>query len=146
MYLKRRVESMAEKTEAAAPGMGVTSTPKGDKTIATREDTRFMVPPVDIYETETSLNVIVDLPGVQKKDVNVKVDQDILTIKGKVRYSRPKDVVREEFQLLDFFRQFQLSEEVDREKISAESGNGVLTITLPKAEKAKPQQIQVKVG
>lgn len=137
---------MAEKTEAATPGMQVTSTQKGDKGIATREETRFMVPPVDIYETEGSLHVIVDLPTVQKKDVDIKVDQDILTIKGKVRYNQPKDLVREEFRLLDFFRQFQLSEEVDREKISAESGNGVLTITLPKAEKAKPQQIQVKVG
>jgi len=137
---------MAEKTESAAPGMQVTSTPKENKTIATREETRFMVPPVDIFETDASLTVIVDLPGVQKKDVDIKVDQDILTIKGKVRYVQPKDVVREEFRLLDFFRQFQLSEEVDREKISAESNNGVLTIQLPKAEKAKPQQIKVKVG
>ena len=46
---------------------------------------------------------LLNFPGVQKKDVDIKVDQDILTIKGKVRYSRPKDVVREEFQLLDFF-------------------------------------------
>lgn len=137
---------MAEKTEATAPGMEVTSTPKGDKKIATREETRYMVPPVDIYETEESLTVIVDLPGVQKKDVDIKVDQDILTIKGKVLYDQPKDIVREEFRLLDFFRQFQLSEEVDREKISAESGDGVLTITLPKAEKVKLHQIQVKVG
>ena len=137
---------MAEKTESASPGMQVTSTPKENKTIATREETRFMVPPVDIFETDASLTVIVDLPGVQKKDVDIKVDQDILTIKGKVRYVQPKDVVREEFRLLDFFRQFQLSEEVDREKISAESNNGVLTIQLPKAEKAKPQQIKVKVG
>jgi HSP20 family protein len=137
---------MAEKTEATTPGMEVTSTPKGGQTIATREEARYMVPPVDIFETEGSLTVIVDLPGVQKKDVDIKVDQDILTIKGKVRYTQPKDSVREEFRLLDFFRQFQLSEEVDREKISAASSDGVLTITLPKAEKAKPHQIQVKAG
>ena len=137
---------MAEKTEATTPAVGVTATPKGGKTIATREETRYMVPPVDIFETEESLTVIVDLPGVHKKDVDIKVDQDILTIMGKVRYTEPKDSVREEFRLLDFFRQFQLSEEVDREKISAESNNGVLTIKLPKAEKAKPKQIQVKVG
>ena len=137
---------MAEKTEVTTPGMEVTSTPKGDKTIAMREETRYMVPPVDIFENEESLTVIVDLPGVQKKDVDIKVDQDILTIKGKVRYTPPKDIVREEFRLLDFFRQFQLSEEVDRGKISAESKNGVLTIILPKAEKAKPQQIKVNVG
>ncbi len=137
---------MAEKTETTAPGMEVASKPKGDKTIATREETRYMVPPVDIFETEGSLVVIVDLPGVQKKDVDIKVDQDVLTIQGKVQYAQPKDGVREEFRLLDFFRQFQLSEEVDREKIAAESSNGVLTIKLPKAEKAKPHQIKVKVG
>jgi len=137
---------MAEKTDVTAPGIEVAAKPAGEKTIATREEARYMVPPVDIFETEASLVVIVDLPGVQKKDVDIKVDQDVLTIKGTVRNPQLKNPVREEFRLLDFFRQFQLSEEVDREKISAESGNGVLTITLPKAEKAKPHQIKVKAG
>lgn len=137
---------MAEKTEATMPGMEVASTSKGDKAIATREETRYMVPPVDIFETEESLTVIADLPGVEKKDVDIQVDQDILTIKGKTNYKQPADALREEFRLIDFFRQFQLSEEVDRDKISAESRNGVLTIQLPKSEKAKPHQIKVKVG
>jgi HSP20 family protein len=105
-----------------------------------------MVPPVDIYETDHALAVIADLPGVRKDDVDIRVDQGILTIKGKVKYTPPKELVRGEFSLLDFFRQFQLSDEVNQEKISAESKNGVLTITLPKAEKAKPRQIKVKVG
>ena len=70
----------------------------------------------------------------------------ILTIKGKVKYEQPKDLIRGEFGLLDFFRQFQLNDEVDQEKISAETKNGVLTITLPKAEKAKPRLVKVKVG
>jgi HSP20 family protein len=136
---------MAEKTEKTSTDIEVASK-AGKPTLATREENRYMVPPVDIYETDHALAVIVDLPGVQKDDVDIRVDQDILTIKGKVKYTPPKELVRGEFSLLDFFRQFQLSDEVDQEKISAESKNGVLTITLPKAEKAKPRQIKVKVG
>jgi HSP20 family protein len=135
---------MAEKTEKSSTDIEVAS--KGGKTLATREEARYMVPPVDIYESEDSLAVIVDLPGVHKDDVDIRIDQDILTIKGKVKYEAPKDPIRREFGLLDFFRQFQLSNEVDQTRISAETKNGVLAITLPKAEKAKPRQVKVKVG
>ena len=134
---------MAEKTEKTATDIEVA--PRTVKTPATREENRYMVPPVDIYETENALAVIVDLPGVNNENVDILVDQGILTIKGKVEYDPPKDLIRHEFGLLDFFRQFQLSDEVDQEKISAESKNGVLTITLPKAEKTKPRQVKVKV-
>jgi HSP20 family protein len=132
---------MAEKTTT-----NIETTPRTGKALATREENRYMVPPVDIYETDKALAVIVDLPGVHKDGVDIRVDQGILTIKGKIRYQPPKNLVRGEFGLLDFFRQFQLSDEVDQGKITAESKNGVLTITLPKAEKAKPRQIEVKVG
>jgi HSP20 family protein len=132
---------MAEKTTT-----NIEATPRTGKALATREENRYMVPPVDIYETDNALAVIVDLPGVHKDGVDIRVDQDILTIKGKIRYQTPKNLIRGEFGLLDFFRQFQLSDEVDQEKITAESKNGVLSITLPKAEKAKPRQIKVKVG
>ncbi len=137
---------MAEKTEATAPPAEVTAPAEGDRAIATREETRYMVPPVDIYETADALTVIVDLPGVQKKDVSIEVDQDILTIKGSVRYEPAGDVLRREFGLLDFFRQFQLSDEVNQEKITAKSDGGVLTITLPKAEKARPHQVRIQIG
>jgi len=132
---------MAEKTTT-----DIQATPRTGKTLATREENRYMVPPVDIYETDNALAVIVDLPGVHKDGVDIRVDQDILTIKGKIRYQPPKNQIRGEFGLMDFFRQFQLSDEVDQEKITAESKNGVLTITLPKAEKAKPRQVKIKVG
>lgn len=135
---------MAEKTEKTSTDIEVSS--GAGKSLATREEDRYMVPPVDIYETDKILAVIVDLPGVRKNDVDIRVDKDILTIKGKVKYEQPKDLIRGEFGLLDFFRQFQLNDEVDQEKISAETKNGVLTITLPKAEKAKPRLVKVKVG
>ena len=87
-----------------------------------------------------------DLPGVDKEAVNIRVEDNILTIKGSASYSPRSDVLVEEFNLQGYYRQFQLSDEVDQSKISAESKNGVLTITMPKAEKTKPKQIKVKLG
>ena len=137
---------MAEKTENASTGIEAASNQTAGKTIATREETRYMVPPVDIYETDDALTVIVDIPGVRKDDADIRVEENVLTIKGKVQYAPVAGTVREEFNLMDYFRQFQLSDEVDIEKISAGVKNGVLTITLPKAEKAKPHQVKIKVG
>jgi HSP20 family protein len=83
---------------------------------------------------------------VDKDGVEIQVDDSILTIKGNAKYTQAATVLRQEFTLQNYYRQFQLSDEVDQSKISAESKNGVLTITLPKAEKSKPKQIKVKVG
>jgi HSP20 family protein len=135
---------MAEKTGKTTTSIEVAQ--DSERKLATREEARYMVPPVDIYETDKALAVIVDLPGVQKEDVDIQIDQGILTIKGKTRYEQQKNSIRAEFGLLDFFRQFQLNDEVDQLKISAESKNGTLTITLPKVEKAKPRQVKVNVG
>jgi len=114
--------------------------------MATRDDTLYLAPPVDIFETEDALFVVADLPGVDKDDVDIRVEDGILTIKGKASYNPPSSILREEFSLQGYYRQFQLSDEVDQNKITAESKNGVLTVTLQKAEKSKPRQIKVKVG
>ena len=137
---------MAEKTAALTTEKAGTLDTTGAKAIATRDDTVYLAPPVDIFETEDALIVVADLPGVDKDGVDIRVEDGILTIKGKANYSPPAGIVREEFNLQGYYRQFQLSDEVDQDKISAESKNGVLTITLPKAEKSKPRQIKVKVG
>jgi HSP20 family molecular chaperone IbpA len=134
---------MAEKTVASTEIEKRAST--GEEVMKTREDERYMSPPVDIFETGDSLMVVADLPGVKKDDLDIQVDEGILTIKGKTSYERPPNLLRAEFDLLHFYRQFKLSEDVDQERISAELKQGVLTIKLPKAEKAKPKQIAVKV-
>ncbi len=118
----------------------------GEKSLATREETRYIVPPVDIYETADALMVVVDLPGVDKDDVDVRVEENVLTIKGNADYEPPANLLIGEFGLQGYYRQFQLSDEVNQDRISAESKNGVLTIRLPKAEKSKPKQIKVKLG
>ena len=137
---------MMEKTSAlTTEKKGQVQTP-GEKSIATRDEARYMAPPVDIYETNNALVVVADLPGVSKNDVDIRVEDNILTIKGKTSYEQPSNLIRGEFGLDGYYRQFQLSDEVDQGKISAESKNGVLTITLTKAEKTKPRKIEVKVS
>ena len=118
----------------------------GEKTLATRDDTLYIAPPVDIFETDDALTVVADLPGVEKDVVDIRVEDGILTIKGRADYRPQADLLRQEFNLQGYYRQFKLSDEVDQERISAECKNGVLTITLPKAEKSKPRQIKVKMS
>jgi len=86
------------------------------------------------------------LPGVGKDDIDVRIDNSILTIKGKVGHIAQGDPVYTEYSLLNYFRQFQLGEEVAQDHISADLKNGTLTIRVPKAEKAKPKQIKVNVS
>ena len=111
----------------------------------TREETRYLAPPVDIYEIQEALTVVADLPGVSKENVSVNVDEDILTIEGRVEHSAPGEALFTQYELLNFHRQFHLGEEVDQEKITADIQNGVLTIQLPKKEKVKPKRIAVNV-
>lgn len=112
----------------------------------TRAEERYVSPPVDIYETKEGLTVVIDMPGVEKDGIEVNADNEILTMKGLVKHSAPGSPVYSEFKLMDYFRQFQLTEEVDIDKISADLKQGVLTIQLPKAERAKPKKIPISVA
>ncbi len=117
-----------------------------EKVPQTREEARTLVPPVDIFDVEHGLAVVVDLPGVKKEDIEVRVENDVLTIAGKAKHKPTGNVLHREFELVNYFRQFELSEHVDQEKIKAEMKYGVLTIHMPKAEKAKPRKIAVNVA
>lgn len=113
---------------------------------STRETNRTLSPPVDIFENEDGLVVVADLPGVAKDGVDIRVENNTLTIKGTAKASCPAEAQYQEFKLLDFYRQFTLSDTVDQERIQAELKNGVLMLNLPKKEQAKPKQISVKVS
>jgi len=130
---------MAERTVAANPQ---------EKSPASREETRsqeqYITPPVDIYETPDGLVVTADLPGVAKEGLDVRVENDLLTIRGKTAHIGSGEPVYREYALVNFFRQFELNERVDASKISAELKHGVLTLNLPKAEQAKPRKIEVR--
>ena len=112
----------------------------------TREEQRTLTPPVDIFENEEGLVVVTDLPGVEKSELDVRVENSTLTIKAKTAGSVPVEPQYREYELLDFFRQFQLSDAVDQECIKADLKHGVLVLNLPKKEKTKPKQITVNVS
>jgi HSP20 family molecular chaperone IbpA len=131
---------MAEKTVAATVAQ---ETPTAEVT-KTRE--RYITPPVDIYETSDGLVVTADIPGVAQEGLDVRVDNRVLTIQGRSRHVVSGEPIHREYELVHYFRQFELSDEVDVEKIAAELKHGVLTLHLTKAAAAKPRQIPVQVG
>ncbi len=112
----------------------------------TRAEEQTLRPPVDIFEMSDGLVVVADLPGAPKDQVDINVHEGVLTIHGKVKQETVGTPLRNEFELRDFYRQFRLTDEVDTENIRAEMKYGVLTVTLPKAEKAKPKRIEVKTS
>jgi len=111
----------------------------------TRNHERYVAPPVDIYETRDGLVVLADLPGVAQETLDVRVDHNVLTIRGHARHGVPGEVTYREYELVNFFRQFALSDTVDQSHITADLKSGVLTLHLPKAPEAKPRQIAVQV-
>jgi HSP20 family protein len=106
------------------------------------------VPPVDIYETKDAIVVKAELPGIDQKDIEVQVHDNILTIRGERKFE--SDVKRENFHRIEraygtFQRSFSIPNTIRQDQVKARFHNGVLEITLPKMEEAKPRQIKVDV-
>jgi HSP20 family molecular chaperone IbpA len=132
--------SMAEKT---VPSVQADASARREET---REQERYITPPVDIFEIKDGLSVIADLPGVDQQGLDVRVADGVLTIEGRTKHVAPGTPFAREYELLNFYRQFELPDEVDAERISAQLRHGVLLLQLPKKEKAKPRQISVQVS
>jgi len=106
-------------------------------------------PAVDIYETENELVLKADVPEVDPKNVGIQVENNTLTLKGERKFEQEKNgkgFHRLERSYGSFVRAFSLPETVDAEKVKADYKNGVLTITIPKKEVAKPRTINVEVN
>ncbi len=106
-------------------------------------------PPVDIYETEHELVVKADLPDVSPQDLDIRVENNILTIRGERKFeskAHEDNYLRIERAYGSFSRSFALANSVKSDAIQADYHNGVLTLSLPKREEAKPKQIKVNVG
>jgi HSP20 family protein len=106
-------------------------------------------PAVDIYETEHELVVKADLPEVDPKDLDIRVENNTLTIRGERKFEKKvheENYLRVERAYGSFARSFTLANTVNSEAIKADYQNGVLTLGIPKKEEAKPKQIKVNVG
>ena len=102
-------------------------------------------PPIDIYETEEGLVLMADLPGVSLDSLELQVQDNKLTLLGRVKSPVPPgaELRYQEYQIGDFLRSFILSDEVDHDRVSATLNNGVLKVWLPKAKKAQARRIQI---
>jgi HSP20 family protein len=106
-------------------------------------------PAVDIYETEHELVVKADLPDVDPKDLDIRVENNILTIRGERKFEKKvneENYLRVERAYGSFARSFTLANTVNTDAIKADYQNGVLTLTIPKREEAKPKQVKVNVN
>ena len=120
---KREVD---KKTESTAPG-------------------RAFLPVTDIFETPDALTVVLEMPGVDRTSIEASVEDDIVTIEGRIDHSKYEGMqpVYTEYNVGHYARSFEISNKIDQTKISAQMKDGVVTIILPKAEQNKPRRIQI---
>jgi HSP20 family molecular chaperone IbpA len=108
-------------------------------------DRTLFTPPIDIYESDEGLVLIADLPGVSVKTLELQVQNNKLTLLGRVAKPAPEGarLLHKEYEEGDFLRSFILSEDVDHERVTARLNDGVLEVVLPRAAKSAPRRIEV---
>ena len=122
---------------------------QGKREVAKKEEstspTRSYLPETDIFETGDALVIVMEMPGVEKSNVDIGLENDVLTVAGRIDFSKYEKLmpVYSEYNIGDYRRQFTLSNRVDQERISAEVRDGVLTLKLPKAEASKARKIAI---
>ena len=106
---------------------------------------RTFVPSADIFETEPALTAVLEMPGVDKNNVDVNIEDGILTVQGRLDFAKYEGLqpIYTEYNIGHYRRSFSLSQKIEQTKISAEMADGVLTLVLPKAEEAKPRRIAI---
>jgi len=107
---------------------------------------RIFLPAADIYEAENDLTVILEMPGVEKKNVDIRVEDGALIVEGRLDLTKYQGLqpVYTEYNIGHYARSFRLSGKIDQNKIAAEMKDGVLSLKLPKVEEAKSRTIQVQ--
>jgi HSP20 family protein len=111
--------------------------------------TSSWLPATDVFEDKDAVKIVAEVPGVRPEDVKISLENNLLTIRGEKRQQaeeKTERVHRYERTYGSFERAFSLPTTVDPEKIAASYANGILTVTIPKAERARPREIPVKVG
>jgi HSP20 family molecular chaperone IbpA len=120
------------------------------KELSTKEEktvpARYYVPPTDIYETAEALTVVMEMPGLEKKDLTVTLEDAVLRVEGRIDFSKYESLepVYTEYNVGHYARAFTVGSAVDQDKIGAQLNDGVLTLTLQKTEAAKPRRLPIE--
>jgi HSP20 family protein len=142
----RELAEMSDRLNRVMSRPGIGSAPGNEKEVMTVAD---WIPTVDISETETEFAIQAELPGVNKADVKVTLENGVLTIQGERRQQQMESGRkhhRSETSYGRFVRSFSLPDSVEAGNVRAEYADGMLHLHLPKSEKAKPRQIDVKIA
>ena len=117
-------------------------TVKEEKTVPAR----YFVPNADIFETDDAITVVLEMPGVEKRGIDIKLENDVVRIEGQVDFAKYEglDPVYSEYNVGHYARAFSLSDKIDQNGISAELNDGVLTLTLKKAKEAASRRIAIQ--
>lgn len=135
---------MAENT---VPTTNEQNTAIAERTEQTHEPERYVSPAVDIYEKEDGLYIAADMPGLEQDHVELSVENDVLTLRGTpAKATVDEDYLYREYRPVGYFRQFRLGRKIDQSRVAAAYRNGVLNVSLPFAEEAKPRKITVAVN
>jgi HSP20 family protein len=116
-------------------------TTKDEKTVPGR----YYLPYADIYETDEALSVVMEMPGVEKQNLDIALENDVLRVDARIDFSKYEGMepVYTEYNIGHYSRSFTLSKKIDQDGISAQLDDGVLTLTLPKAQEAQPRRISI---
>ncbi len=115
--------------------------------IEKKQEYEIVRPYADILQKDDAFYILIDMPGVDKKDLNISIDKDTLIIEGKTSYPNfeKEKLWEQEFDNVKYVRKFTLADTVDKEKIKASLKNGVLKIYLPKVAELKPKKIKIEM-
>jgi HSP20 family protein len=132
-----RVSVGTQSPQAAAPGPPPEANP---------EERRAFTPPIDIHEGPDGLVLEADLPGATEENLFIQLEDNVLSLHARIQSPVPEGarLIHEEYHVSDYYRSFILSDEVDRDRITAEMRNGVLRLTLPKADRARTRRIEIR--
>jgi HSP20 family molecular chaperone IbpA len=107
---------------------------------------RAFSPTTDIFETDEALTMLLEMPGVDRENIEISVENGVLTVEGKINFSKYEGLqpIYSEYNIGPFRRSFRISSRIDLDKIKSEMQSGVITLVLPKAEEARPRRIEIK--
>ena len=147
-FVAEAPRTAANRQDANRQGDVQESREEASRSGSARRDSQAMTPRVDVLEDDSGITLVADMPGVSKESLEIKVENDALSIEGAVTAATPQalEATYAEVRIPRYRRSFTLSRELDAGHIEAQLKDGVLKLRIPKHEQARPQRISVKVS